>query len=290
MFARLKLSNFDSVKAFIVGLGLLLACLPGALGQVIVDVIMDQEQFLPGEALTATVKITNRSGRTLHLGSDADWLTFSIESRESFIVNKNGETPVIGEFTLENGKVATKSVNVAPYFELTRTGRYRLVATVVIKEWAAQAASKPKDFDIVEGSPLWSREFGLPGNAQTPELRQYTLLQATTLRSEIRLYFRLSELPDARVLKVFQLGQIVSFNRPEVELDSQSRMHVLHQNGAHTVVYTVLTPSGEISIRRFYEFIDGRPRLRLNKDGTIEVIGGARKVTRNDIPVVKLDD
>ena len=61
-----------------------------AWAQVRVEVTLDQEQFLPGEALPAAVRITNRSGQTLHLGGQADWLTFSVESRDGFIVVKNG--------------------------------------------------------------------------------------------------------------------------------------------------------------------------------------------------------
>jgi hypothetical protein len=278
------------VKPFKVALGLLLACLPSAFAQVLIEVNLDQQQFLSGESIAADVRIINRSGRTLHLGKEADWLTFSVESRNSFIINKNGETPVIGEFTLENARVATKRVDLAPYFELTRSGHYQVIATLNIKDWGAQTASKPKDFDIIEGSPLWTREFGVPGTGnsnQAPEIRRYTLLQANTLRSEIRLYFRLSEPADSRVLKVFQLGQLVSFARPEIELDSKSRVHVLQQNGAHTLVYTVINPEGQISMRRFYEFAEGRPTLRLSREGEISVLGGNRKITRNDIPLDK---
>src|SRR5262245_31982051 len=86
-----------------------------ASAQVRVEVTLDQEQFLSGEALPAAVRVTNRSGQTLHLGGQPDWLTFSVESREGSIVVKNGEVPVLGEFTLESSKVATKVADLAPY-------------------------------------------------------------------------------------------------------------------------------------------------------------------------------
>jgi hypothetical protein len=266
----------------------LLVWLPGAGAQILVEVKLERKQYLPGEALPVTVRVTNRSGQTVHLGDQADWLTFSVESRESFIVSKNGEVPVLGEFALDTAKVATKQVDLAPYFALTRPGRYRIVATVRIMEWGAQTASPPMDFDIVDGAKFWTREFGVPagrGTNQPPELRRYTLLQATSLRSEIRLYFRLSDGAETRLFKVFPLGQMVSFGRPEAEVDGRSQLHVLHQNGARTSLYTVVNSEGEVLVRQLYDFLEARPGLQLDRDGNISVAGGARRVTPDDLPI-----
>ncbi len=272
------------MKTIILALLFSLAWLPGAVGQLLVEVRLEKEQYLAGEALPVSVRVINRSGQTLKLGDEADWLTFSVESRDSFIVSKNGEAPVLGEFTLENSKVGTKRVDLAPYFALTRTGRYRITASVRIRQWAAQATSPPKDFDIVEGTKIWTREFGVPtgGANLPPEMRRYTLLQANLLRSEIRLYFRLSDANQSELLKVFSLGQMVSFGRPEAEMDGRSRLHVLHQNGAHTSLYTVLSPDGEVVTQQLYDFFETRARLRLDREGNISVAGGARRPTKGE--------
>ena len=52
-----------------------------ASAQVTVEVTQDQQQFLPGEAVKAAVRITNLSGQELNLGGEEDWLSFSMESR-----------------------------------------------------------------------------------------------------------------------------------------------------------------------------------------------------------------
>jgi hypothetical protein len=205
-------------------------------------------------------------------------------------VSKNGEVPVLEPFRLDTARVATKRVDLAPYFALTRPGRYRIVATVRIKEWAAQTASPPKDFDIIEGAKLWTQEFGVPvssGSNQPPELRRYTLLQANYLRSELRLYFRLSDAAGAQLFRVFPLGQMVSFGRPEAEVDGRSQLHVLHQNGARTSLYTVINPMGEVVLRQLYDFLEAHPRLQPDRDGNISVAGGARHVTKDDLPAGK---
>ena len=84
---------------------------------------LEQDQFLPGETLPVTVQVTNNSGQTLHLGADADWLKFSVESADdSFVVMKNADPPVVGAFDLGSSEVATKRVDLAPYFVMTPRG------------------------------------------------------------------------------------------------------------------------------------------------------------------------
>jgi predicted permease len=81
--------------------------------QLTVEVTQDQDQFLPGEALTVVVRVTNRSGQTLHLG-EPGWLSFTIEGRDGVIVAKKGEAPVEEAFTLDSSKRATVRVDLAP--------------------------------------------------------------------------------------------------------------------------------------------------------------------------------
>ena len=77
---------------------------------------MDQDQILPSESLVVGVRITNFSGQTLHFGADNDWLRISIEGKEGSMVPTTGDVPVQGEFEVESSTVATKRVEVAPYW------------------------------------------------------------------------------------------------------------------------------------------------------------------------------
>src|SRR5260221_2671866 len=101
-------------------LGLLLASMACASAQVTVEVIQDQQQFLPGEALKVAVRITNLSGQELRLGGEDDWLTFAVASREGIVVPKIGDAPVMGEFVLESSKAAIKRLDLSPFFILTQ--------------------------------------------------------------------------------------------------------------------------------------------------------------------------
>lgn len=277
------------MKTFKPVLGLLLlSSLMPVRAQVRVEITLEQEQFLPGEALPAAVKIANRSGQTLRLGRDPGWLTFSVESRDGFVVPKSGEVPVTGEFTLESAQVATHRVDLAPCFALTRPGRYSVTATLRIKEWDGQITSPPKAFDVIYGAELWSQEFGLPAapgaTNRTPDIRRYTLQQANHLKSELRLYVRLTDETESKVLKVIPIGMLVGSSRPEQLVDRLSHLHLIYQNGARSFSYTVINPDGEIIARQTHDYIGTRPRLKVDEEGNISVIGGQRRVTNSDLP------
>ena len=130
------------MKIFLV-LFLALAAGFRAAAQVSVDLALDQDQFLPNESVRLAVKITNRSGQPLHLGADPDWLTFSVESADGFVVVKNGEVPVVEPFDLESSQMATKHVDLQPYFPMGRPGRYKVTATMRIKAWSLTVTSAP---------------------------------------------------------------------------------------------------------------------------------------------------
>ena len=188
---------------------LALAILPAA-AQVTVEVMTDQDQFLKGESLPVAVKITNRSGQKLHLGGDNQWLTFNVDSYDGFIVLKNSEVPVMGAFDLESSQEATKHVDIAPSFGLNKQGRYKITATLNVKNWPQQINSKPKDFEIVPGAKLWSQDFGLPATNRAPEMRRYSLEEASYLRGQKRLYVQVSDQAGGQIFATRALGPSVA--------------------------------------------------------------------------------
>lgn len=262
--------------------------------QVTVNLTLEQDQFLPGEALRVAVHITNQSGQALHFGADPDWLTFSVEAADDFIVAKNSDPPVQGEFSLDSSQVATKRVDLEPCFDLKRAGHYRIVATVRIKDWNTEITSQPQGFDIIDGAKLWSQVFGVPLPAgvsnRPPEVRKYTLEEANYLHSQLRMYVQVSDESGATVFKVRPIGPMVSFSQPDAQLDRLSNLHVLYQNGAASFLYSVINPNGDLISQEIYDYFDARPRLRVGDDGSINVLGGVRRVKPQDIPRVRAPD
>ena len=258
-----------------------------ASAQVSVEVVTDQDQFLPGEAVPVAVKITNRSGQQLHLGADPAWLTFMVESAEGFIVVKSSEVPVAGEFDLESSQMAIKRVDIAPYFVMTKPGRYRVTATLRIKSWEATIISQPKPFDLINGAELWSQDFGVPnGTNAEPAVRKFTLIEANYLREQLRLYAQVSDPAGARAVKVSVLGPMVSFSQPERQLDRTNRLHVLWQAGARSFDYCLVNPDGTIAQQDIYDNFNGRPHLVVTQKGEVLVRGGTRRTKSFAVPPV----
>jgi hypothetical protein len=77
---------------------------------------------------------------------------------------------------------------------------------------------------------------------------------------------------------------MVSFGRPDPQVDRLSRLHVLYQNGAYSFSYTIFNLNGDVVTHQTYDYISTRPRLRTDDDGNISVIGGTRRITDNDVP------
>src|SRR5882672_4815847 len=217
--------------------------------QVSVEVVVDQAQFLRDEPLSVKVRVTNRSGRTLHLGQDNEWLAFAIESLDGAVVARLAEPQVSGAFTLESAQVATRLVDLVPCFELSQPGRYTVAATVKIKELNDEVEARPKPFEIIRGTRLWEQAFGSPASSGPPEVRKYVLQQAN-YNKELKLYLRLTDVSEQKVFRVFPLGPLVSFSQPEAQVDKASCLHALFQTGARSFLFYVISPNGEVVQRQ----------------------------------------
>ena len=268
---------------------LLFASIGRLSAQVSVEVLTDQDEFLPGEAILVSARITNRSGQTLKLGRDKGWLKFSIEAHDGYVAFKNGDAPVAGEFTLQSTERATLHVNLAPYFQLPKPGRYTITATIAIPEWNKDISSDPKGFDIIQGARIWEQSFGVPKQSgdtnPVPEMRHYALQEANYLRSHLTLYVQVND-DVGKINKVLPIGPMVSFGQPDPRVDKLSNLHVLYQNGPRTFSYTEINPDGEMILRQTYDYTT-RPHLMPDANGNLMVIGGTRRLTRDDIPSPK---
>jgi hypothetical protein len=276
------------MKTLLTALAAWTALASSAFGQAVsVQVVLDHEQFLPGEALVVKVRISNDSGQLLRLGQSDEWLTLSVEDTRHLTVPKRGQPPVQGEFTLEPSTTGIKKVNLAPYFDLTQSGRYSVSATILLPQWGKVVQSKAVNFDIIKGSNLWERDFGVPGTAKAgesgPEIRRYALIE-TVHSKTLQLYFRLTDTREQTVFRVYPLGPMISFGKLEPQLDRFSNLHVLYQTGSRAFLHCLINPDGVLIARETYEFLDSRPALKAESDGRITVTGGARRFSPSDLP------
>ena len=255
--------------------------------QVTVEVLMERTQFVPGETVPVSVRVINHSGQTLHFGPET-WLTFAVESPEGFVVEKLGDPVIAHDFDVASSDMATQHSELGPSFTMTRQGRYRVTATLRIKNWETEITSAPKDFSIIRGVKLWEQSFGVPeaptaSSHGPPETRKYILQQATYLKS-MSLYLRVTDESEARIFRVLRVGPVVSFSRLETRLDKDNNLHLLYEETARKFNYSVMNPDGDLVTRQTFDYVDaGPPRLQLDDGGKIVVAGGARHRDPSDV-------
>jgi hypothetical protein len=269
---------------------LLFASLGRLPAQVTVELITDQDQFLPGEPVPIVVRITNRSGQMLKFGHEPGWLKFSISAHEGYVAMRQNDIPAEEEFTLQSSERANVKLDLAPFFTLDKPGSYKITATVSIPEWKRQVSSEQKAIDIIAGARVWRQEFGVPNaNGDTngpPELRIYALQEANYLKRNLMLYAQVTD-SGGRYNRVTAIGPMISFGQPEALIDKVSRLHVLYQNGPRSFSYTVINPECEIITRQTYDYTT-RPRMVADADGNITVEGGTRRISHDDLPALKV--
>lgn len=256
--------------------------------QVTLSLHREQEQFLPAERLPITVHIENQSGRTLTFGTSPNWLIFGVETLQGRVVSKLSDVPVDGEFRLESAERAKFTINLAPHFALQEPGQFQVTAQMTVPGTGEFLSASPVVFEVLNGSRLWSQEFGIPpapgaGNA-LPEIRKYHLQQANHLK-QIRLYVRITDASETRTFATFPAGTLVTFAKPEPMVDKLGRLHLLHQFGIRSYTYHLVDPDGTVKVRQTYEMTGTmRPALKVNAEGEVRVLGGARRETTADLP------
>jgi hypothetical protein len=257
------------------------------LGQVTVETVFEHEQYLAGEPLRAGVRITNYSGQTLKLGETADWLDLLVESEMGDVVAQHADPPVVEPFELPSASRATRWVDLVPFFEVGRVGRYKVTPTVRIAELGLVLTGTAAGVNITGGAKIWEQDFGVPRAEGSPsaafEVRRYALIQSMN-QKKISLHVRVSDQQEVRIFRVLRLGPVLAFSRPEAQVDRSGQLHVLNQTSARQFTYGVVSPDGELVVRQLHHYAATRPALRTKEDGTLVVSGGYRQITPEDIP------
>lgn len=259
----------------------------GLQAQVEVSVEFKKDFFLAHEEMLAEVKIINFSGRKLTFGKEKDWLQFSVESLNDFPVEKAGELDIMETFEVPNASRGIRRVHLVPTYKIDKPDRYRITAFVKVPELNLTRATAPVEIGLLSATVIWQRPVGVVINEADPSapisVRQYFLMRAVNDKS-IDLYVKVTDRYEKEIYGVYSLGNIVSFGEPERQVDRFSNLHVLMQNGARTFRYTIIKPDGKVLLRQKWAYSNSRPRLSLDKEKLIQVVGGVRQPSFEDIP------
>lgn len=241
--------------------------------QLQVELTLHRNLYIRYEPLIVTVNIMNLSGRPLLLSDQGDvpWFGFQIESKDGRPVRPRivgyGKDPV----AIGAGETLRRQVNLTPLFSLDEFGRYTIRAAVYEASQSRYYNSPPVIFEITEGRVLWQENVGHPEDSTA---RRITLL-AHRLTESTALYIRITNPEDARVFCTHRLGGLVSYGKPEVELDRNNEAHILQMRAPRNFIYSHIGLNGEIRERKAYEQTSSKPTLRRDANGQVQVVGGS---------------
>ncbi len=248
------------------------------------EIRIDEPVFLPGEDLPAGLRLVNLSGRPVKYAATPDWVTFFVERPGGSAVIQRAELEPTDEFTLESATAGTREWNLASAFDLTTPGTYSISAQVRVPDAGVTLFAPPQTVLVSPGMTLSETTFGRPAPEGGHEVRKYTLIQANRKR-DLRLYVSVADEAGLRPWKVTSLERLLSFSRPEHQLDRESNLHIILQSGAREFSYFTVNPDGELIGRQRHMLIPGsRPRLAAGTNGLVTVAGGARVPLPTDLP------
>ncbi|MGD0411863.1 MAG: hypothetical protein ABSC18_09160 [Verrucomicrobiota bacterium] len=257
------------------------------------ELSLEKDQLLPDEKMRLKLSIQNRSGQDLLLGTESNWLTFTVLGEKSTEAPPLGtdQEYMDGETIVPSGKSASREFNLTPHFDFRQPGRYAVKATIKIPQWHQEVAVPPAPFTIVKGIRLNLPDIDMPvgvpflqgRDGQPPEIRRY-FLEKSEAPAGAQLYVRLTDATGSRTERLVPIGSFLSYSQPDVKLDMYNDLHVLHQTGARVSTYCVIDTLGQILERQTYQYTDRRPALLADGKGGVIVSGGARVVSASDLP------
>jgi len=243
-----------------------------AMAQVALNLQMNKKNYLIGEPVTATVSITNHSGRQLVLSGDqvSSWLNFqlSIGGRNVPPARRINYKPAV----IPAGQTIARSVNISTTYALGRIGNYTASSSVKMPGTNISGfTSNRVHFTVAGGRTVWAQRAGLP---QAPnEIREYKLITFNN-NLGLDLYAEVKSQNTGRRIATIPLGKVLNFRNPTATLDRQNNMHCLYQVKPDLFAHAVVTPKGQIISSSYHKpGALGKPRLTTFTSGEVKVAG-----------------
>ena len=249
-----------------------------AQAQLQVGMQIKRRLFVQYEPIVATVFIRNLSGRDIPLmdQDNKQWFGFSIyEGGERPLVAYNPDyqtEPII----IPAGETIQRKVVLNHMYPVNSLGSYRIKAQIYFAALDQYFESPPFTVEITTGRAISEQTVGVPeGLPGAGELRRYTVM--TFRRTDHNYIYVKVENPDNGAVFCCQpIGRLITAvgAEPEIKLDRDNQLHILHLTGPKMFRHTMVSLNGELLGQETYMAAPMRPTLRVAKSGDMVVVGG----------------
>ncbi|MEM9481491.1 MAG: hypothetical protein AAGA58_17715 [Verrucomicrobiota bacterium] len=249
---------------------------PVAHAQLIVDLQFEKNVFIAYEPVPVTVTVLNRAGQDVVLAgpNKTNWLSFHIE-RDHELVAPARKMPTFKPVLIREGETYQKTVMLNSIFQIGDYGTYRVRGSVYLPSFQSFHSSNEKKINITSGTKVWHQGYG-QRNFSTggANLREYSLITHRT-GSTSELYVRVRDQDQRRVLSTYSIGKLVNIDEPQVTLDGENNLHVLHMGAPKAYAHTVIDGDGNVLKQEVYRDSQrSKPILKVNQVGGVRVEGG----------------
>lgn len=255
---------------------------------------VNQSNYLQYEAVYAKVLFRNYSGHTLAFGDNEKLtgsLDFIIETPDKrFAQKRKKEMPPIKGLILRPGETKDVIVKVSDYYKIVELGKYKIKAIVKHSQFASEYESNPVIFKVSKGIKVWEETVGVPnmGDSENKKIASRTYKIVSLFDGKDKVFFMIIEDRD-RIYSLKRIGYEMSSIRPECEIDSLSRLHILLKTSPSVYSYFVFDINGQLEEKEVYKKTSTEPRLIRNDDsGGVSVAGGRR--ARKDVEYKEEND
>lgn len=254
---------------------LLLAATATARAQIQLDLNLKRFQYIAHEAVMATVGITNLAGRDVDL-HDADgeaWIGFEITGGEGRLIAPLPGAKTQPPLKIEVGRQMRQRINLTALYPVHDLGTYRVRVHIYFSDLSKFFYSQTKVFQVTDARPIWKQTVGIPDGAGRGNARTYSLL-SNRFPDHTSIYVRVEDKDNGIVYATYSLGHTIALDQPQVQIDRDNQLHVLHCAAPRTWAYSRIGLNGELLAHSSFMEAKSRPRLSHADDGTVTVRGG----------------
>ena len=266
-------------------LGILIVLIAFALplfAQIGVKIQLNRRAYMLHENIFACVTLRNDSGKPLLFGSSPElqgFILFDIrDNRNRPVPPRKDRDIMVSGLYLSPGEIKRMVIRLNNHYDLSRNGNYTVYAYVSHNILPREYRSSDVSFSISPGVELWKKQVGLPdiagtGSARNGE-RTYSIL--SLFESGFRNYYLKVE-DEKHLLAITRIGNQVSYEKFQAEVDMLSRIHLLMPVAPRIFHYMSFNVNG-VNLESSYWRTSGTiPMLyRDRKTGKVTRVGGVK--------------
>lgn len=225
------------------------ACDHVAVAQVQLSVRLEPSRAVQHESVMAHIRIRNNTAREIVLGDSPSpgrlWL--DVEQSPGRTMRQVTDRLIPSPLTIPPRQSVNHRINVTSAYDIRYTGPYTVRARV---NWQGRSYVSGGAFlEIVPGMEI--RELQTSLAADGSGSRSYRLLTLHRNRGD-HLFLRVDDLDADICYTVTHLGRLLRTQGPQMEIDGQHNVTILHQTAPSRFFYHVFSPNGEMLRRKIY--------------------------------------